>query len=107
MKIPGLSTDELRADSRAILSAIVRPQSGSFACNAVVFTQSALVCVQQLSRNGVVGSCSSPVRVTRDSEKAGRSVKAALRRSILVNADHGIHPPSRAAFEHTSGHETQ
>ena len=31
-------------------------QSGSFACNAVVFTQSALVCVEQLPRAGVLGT---------------------------------------------------
>jgi hypothetical protein len=56
MKIPGLSKDELRADSQGYSFGYSPTQSGSFACNAVVFTQSALVCVQQLQRNGEVAA---------------------------------------------------
>ena len=64
MKTPGPSKDELRADSRVIRSATVRTTQDRSRSNAVVFTHSALVCVQQLRRIGVVGSCSSPGRVT-------------------------------------------
>ena len=66
MEIPGLSTDELRADSRFVRRSPT--QSGSFACNAVVFTQSAFVCVRQLPRNaGYVRppAGSQPTRLVR------------------------------------------
>ena len=68
MKTPGPSKDELRADSGAVRSALVRPSPDRSRVPAWCSPNPRSYAFSNSLGNGVVGSCGSPGRVTRYSD---------------------------------------
>src|SRR5260370_37540660 len=88
MKTPGPSKDELRADSGAVRSALVRPSQDRSRVPPWCSPNPRSYAFSNSLGNGVVGSCGSPGRVTRHSERAAAVEQDGL---VAINALATLH----------------